>query len=943
MSSKKAIRSKKSLDLAWVRKTFRKLSLEEKVGQMIMPAFRGIYLCSSSPEFLELKRQITHYHFGGFILYAGDVYESAVLIDRLQAFADIPLLISSDFERGACFRIRNSLSLPWNMAIGATGSEEWAYFQGNATGQEARALGVNWVLAPVLDVNNNPSNPVINIRSYGGNPELVSRLGVAFIRGVQETGVLATAKHFPGHGDTSVDSHLSLPVIHAGRKRLESVEWPPFKRAIRAGVWSVMSAHVSVPSIDPTPGLPATLSRRVLTDVLQNQLGFSRLIVTDSLTMSGLTENYWVGDAAVRAVKAGVDVLLDPPTPSGVYEALLSAIRRKEIDPRRIDRSVHKILKAKAWLGLTTKPRLDLRQVSRVINNPTLRGQAQELADASVTLVCDQNNIVPVDVRRLRSVHVNLVLGRGAQEETSIFEAELKNRLERISYSRISPSSTQSEMDAALQSAAQADFIICAAFARVITASGTVGLPEKLANWVQRLASQNRPAATIGFGNPYIIEGFPRIPLYLCTFSNADVSQRSAVKALFGEINISGRLPVSIPRIADFGAGILRDRIEMRLTGLSSATRQDTPQELLAVRSHLEATVDNLFTREIEKKSFPGGSVAIGYRNRLVFHHGYGKISYFAKSPAVTTDTIYDLASLTKIVSTTTLAMQLFEQGQLILDDPLTRFYPSFTGGGRERISVRHLLTHTSGLPAHLPLYRQANGKQETIRKILNLTLKYETGGKAEYSDLGIILLGDIIEKLTGMTLDALSDERIFRPLGMSHTLFNPPVSIRSQIAPTERDLWRRRLLRGEVHDENTFAMGGVAGHAGLFGTSGDLAVFCQMILNGGVYDHHRVVFRSTLDKFTARQQGPDNSSRALGWDTPSEGSSAGTLLSSKAFGHTGFTGTSIWIDPSRELFMVLLTNRVYPTRNNNAIREFRRHFADAVVKVIDASSKKHR
>ena len=250
----------------------------------------------------------------------------------------------------------------------------------------------------------------------------------------------------------------------------------------------------------------------------------------------------------------------------------------------------------------------------------------------------------------------------------------------------------------------------------------------------------------------------------------------------------------------------------MRLTGISSATSPDTPQELLALRSALQTALDNLFDQEVEKRSFPGGSVGIGYRNRLVFHKAYGNLSYSAKSPVVTTDTIYDLASLTKVVSTTTLAMQLFEKGQLNLDDRLTRFYPSFTGGGRERITVFHLLTHTSGLPAHLPLYRQVSGKHEMVKKVLSLPLEFETGRKAEYSDLGIILLGDIIEKLTGNALDTLSFEQIFRPLGMSRTLFNPPANLKSKIAPTERDPWRRRLLRGEVHDENTFAMGGVAG-----------------------------------------------------------------------------------------------------------------------------------
>ena len=409
---------------------------------------------------------------------------------------------------------------------------------------------------------------------------------------------------------------------------------------------------------------------------------------------------------------------------------------------------------------------------------------------------------------------------------------------------------------------------------------------------------------------------------------------------VFGEIGISGRLPVSIPGTADLGTGILRSRIEMRLEDLSSTASQDAAEKCSPLRSGLQVVLDDLFNQKIGKQSFPGASAVIGYRNRIVFHKAYGKMTYSPKSPAATTDTVYDLASLTKVVSTTTLAMQLFEQGQLKLDDPLTRFYPSFTGGGREKITVCHLLTHTSGLPAHLPLFRKVSGKQEMVERVLNLPLVHEPSLRAEYSDFGVILLGDIIEKLTGKTLETLASEQIFRPLGMSHTLFNPPASMKSKIAPTEQDPWRGRLLRGEVHDENAYAMGGVAAHAGLFGTSGDLAIFCQMILNGGVYNHHRVVLRSTLERFTTRQRKPADSSRALGWDTPSEGSSAGTLLSSNAYGHTGFTGTSMWIDPSSELFIILLTNRVYPSRNNNAIREFRGRFADSVVKLIEEKSK---
>src|SRR5439155_7431530 len=285
-----------AVQFTWATKTLKQLSLQEKIGQLIMPAFRGTYLNSQSAEFKEIERQIRKNHVGGFILFAGDVYESAILIDKMQSLSKLPLLIASDFERGANFRIRNTVSFPWNMAIGATGSEHWAEVQGRITAQEARAMGVDWIFAPVLDVNNNPYNPVINIRSFGEDAELVARLGGAFVRGAQQAGVLATGKHFPGHGDTGVDSHLELPLVPADRQRLERMEFVPFKKAIDNGVWAIMTAHLAVPTLESDPDIPATLSSKVLHGALQQELGFSNLVVTDSLKMAGLTNGFWIGD-----------------------------------------------------------------------------------------------------------------------------------------------------------------------------------------------------------------------------------------------------------------------------------------------------------------------------------------------------------------------------------------------------------------------------------------------------------------------------------------------------------------------------------------------------------------------------------------------------------------------------------------------------------------------
>jgi beta-N-acetylhexosaminidase len=910
----------------WVTQTLSQLALKEKVGQLVMPAFRAVYLHSNSFEFREIERQLRENHVGGYVLFAGDVYEAAVLIDKVQAASKLPLLIASDFERGANFRIRNTVSFPWNMAIGATDSEDWAYLQGKITGQEARAIGVNWVFAPVLDVNNNPGNPVISIRSYGEDPELVARLGAAFVRGAQEVGVLATGKHFPGHGDTVVDSHLSLPSLDMDRQRLQSLELIPFRKVIDEGIWSIMTAHLAVPALEPDLNVPATLSSRVLNDLLQRELGFSKLIVTDSLTMAGLANGFWTGDAAVRALTAGADVLLDPPDADVVCRAVLDAVERGEISHERIDRSVRKILEAKAWLGLHRQRRVDLNRVSESVNDPKLQEQARRMAAASITLVRDVNGILPIDVRRAPSTHVVLVLGRDSQEETGVFEQEIKRRMEAASFSRIFMGSTDADLEGVLEKVRQAELVICAAFARVVTGSGTVGLPARLSDWMQRLLRVERPVVNVALGDPYVIQGFPQASTYLCTFSNADVSQAAAVKAIFGEIPIKGKLPVSLPGVAALRTGVERQKLEMRL---------EIPEASNLLRSRLGKVLDALIPQQMDKRVFPGTSIAIGHRGRLV-QKSYGKFDYSASSLAVTTETIYDLASLTKVVTATTLAMQLFEDGRLKLEHPVSRFFPSFSTEEKDKVTVRHLLTHSSGLPAHLPLYKELKGKRAFVQRILQLPLESEPGTKAVYSDLGIILLGDILEKVTGKPLDQLAREQIFRPLGMTHSLFNPGGSSRSKIPPTENDPWRGHLLQGEVHDENAYAMGGVSAHAGLFGNSGDLAIFCQMLLNGGIYDHRRIVRRSTVETFTARQNFPQGSSRTLGWDTPSEGSSAGSLLSPSSFGHTGFTGTSIWIDPSRELFIILLTNRVHPTRESQAIQEVRRLLADAVVRIVD-------
>jgi CubicO group peptidase (beta-lactamase class C family) len=470
---------------------------------------------------------------------------------------------------------------------------------------------------------------------------------------------------------------------------------------------------------------------------------------------------------------------------------------------------------------------------------------------------------------------------------------------------------------------------ILALFVRVSDRKGNVDVPPEQAALAEQLFKTGKPVITVGLGSPYLIERFPQAETWLAAFGISDVAQISAARALFGQIPVRGHLPVTIPGV------------EMKLGfGLELPENPMTLQPMEGGDAQLQPAFQ-VIERAIADKAFPGATVAIGYRGKVSLH-AFGNLSYVANSAAIETHTMYDIASLTKVVATTTLVAKLAEGDfpvPLDLDARVERYLPEWATGPqpewRHQVTVRHLLTHTSGLPAFKEYWRTSKNKQDTLTKIFAEPLEYEPGTKEIYSDLGIILMAEIIERLTGRTLDDLARTYIFTPLSMKDTMFRPPKTLWPSIAPTEIDNnLRHRLVQGEVHDENAFAIGGVSGHAGLFSTAPDLAAFCQMLLNGGVYAHHRILRRSTIAQFTTPQQ-LSSGTRTLGWAVPTEGGSSGHYFSVHSFGHTGFTGTSIWIDPDRQLFVVLLTNRVHPTRENQKIAQLRPAFHDAVMQAL--------
>ncbi|MGD1010611.1 MAG: glycoside hydrolase family 3 N-terminal domain-containing protein [Candidatus Aminicenantales bacterium] len=544
-------------DAGWVTRTLRKMTLEEKIGQMIAVRFTGAFRNADSEYLRDLESLIVKTKIGGLILSGGEVYETAELTNAFQKLAKVPLLFASDLERGAGTQLTNATLFPPLMSLGASGSEEQAYEMGRITALEGRAVGIHMTYAPVVDVNINPDNPIINTRSVGEDPALVSRIARAFIRGCQENGMIATAKHFPGHGDTAQDSHLLLPTITAGLDRLERVELAPFKDAVNAGVRAVMTSHLFVPALDPTPNLPATLSPAILTGVLRKKLGFRGLIVTDAMEMAGITNSFSPGDAALRAVLAGADIVLLPPEPARVAEYLAAAGRDGKIPAQRIDESVRRILEAKAGLGLDRNRFVRIEDIRRKVAPRPFLDQAYQTFESAVTLVKNEGDLIPLTGADRKIAVFSLSSDQGDYFAGRAFVAEMKKRDPGILGFFADGDTGQDELDADVARSAGVDTVVFALFSRLTSSKGSVDLEPKHAALVQKLAAAGGPAVVaVSFGSPYFLQHFPGVAAYVCVYRNTPETQQIAARALFGEMDINGKLPVSLPGLYPIGHGI---------------------------------------------------------------------------------------------------------------------------------------------------------------------------------------------------------------------------------------------------------------------------------------------------------------------------------------------------------------------------------------------------
>lgn len=894
-----------------------RLSPQERVGQL--------FFCwtLSRPEGQEARRaQLLSYvrdvGIGGVILSLGRVEHAAHFVPQLQAAAKVPLLLAGDFEGGVAFRLDGAADMGNQMLVGATGVPSLAYAMGEVTGSEAKALGCHFVLAPVLDVNSNPQNPIINVRSFGSDPVAVAAFGTAFAAGVRAAGLLPCGKHFPGHGDVATDSHLLLPTVPGDAARLAAVELLPFRAAAAAGLEAVMTGHLSVPGLGEDPAVPATLSSKILGGVLRQQLGFQGLIVTDALDMGGVKGALPPGEVAVRALLAGADVLLMPPDPVAARDAVLSALESDRLPEERLEQAVRRILQAKARVGLLAGGgKVDPRWRD-IVGKQEFQQVGEDIAQRGLVLVRDQQALLPLQPGKRTSLLSLLDADDEAADQ--MFVGHLGSVLGSLPWVRVHQKSDAQTIAAAVQAIGDCERVIVGLHVKVREFEGRIGLPPALQPVLDALRG-HREVIAVSFGSPYVGRDLPPHAAFVCAFAGTPRLEHAAAAALLGQTPITGRLPVDLPGVAARGEG--------DSWYPPAALPQSTPAaEGLA--AELPQRIETMLQQAIADRAFPGAVCVVARHGRVVAEVAVGRESWAVDSKAVTPELRYDLASLTKVCATTMAVLRLVAAGKLSLDDPVQKWLPEFTGTGKERVAIRHLLAHAGGLPAYERYYRTLQGKEAIVKAAAAEGLMTEPGTVTTYSDLGFVLLMAVVERCSGEEFAAFVQRQVLAPLGMTRAVFAPVAAPPIDAAPTEDDPARGGIVRGHVHDENAWAMGGVSGHAGLFGTARDVLQVGLCLLGGG----RGLVPKPLVEQVRQPAGLVPGSTRALGFDLLGKGF-GGSDPAPGTFGHTGFTGTSLWCDPRHDLCVVLLSNRVHPTRVNGRIAQVRQQLHDLVLQSV--------
>jgi beta-glucosidase-like glycosyl hydrolase/CubicO group peptidase (beta-lactamase class C family) len=946
----------------WVDSVFASLTPDQKIGQLMMPRanFRN-----DPFEREKLLNWVQEYHIGGLVFFANQPTRTAQIINELQAVSGTPLLVGSDLEWGLTMRLDSTTRYPYAMTLGATpgADTEPIYRMGRQVGRQVRRLGIHVNYAPVVDVNNNPNNPVINFRSFGENKQTVLRNALAYMRGMQDERVITSAKHFPGHGDTDVDSHADLPVIRHNRARLDSLELYPFRELIRQGLNGVMIAHLSIPALDPTPNLPSTLSRPIVTDLLRNQLGFKGLIFTDAMEMQGVVKYYPNGEAAVRALLAGVDVLETFTDVPGTFNAIKYALAEGRLTQADLDEKVRRILTAKAWAGLDQYRPAKIEGLLTDLNPGGADLLARDLTEDALTLLQNKDNRLPVrelSGKRFATLALNADARTAFQDMAAHYAP-----MDHFTLPATAPDTLVQRVKRQL---AGYDLVLVGVHGLGIRPASTMK-PEvqALVNGFGALPN----AAFALFGNPYTLNkftGLANAPALLVAYQETPATQELAAQALFGATGVQGRLPVTVNDRYRQGAGLLTESL-----GRFKYTR---PEEVGIDSRMLTAKLDSIVNQGLTAKAYPGASVLVARDGKVIFEKTYGYQTYEGRQP-VTKDDLYDLASVTKVSTSVPALMKLQDEGKFRLDMTLGELYPRFRRSNKADLKLIDILTHQSGLKAWIPFWRYCvdsttgGWKRRTFstepskrypiqvadrlflhrryertifRQIRNSPVNPKQG--YVYSDLSYYLYPKVIRRLTGQPWEEFLKTNFYEPLGAGTLTYNArryfPLS---RIVPTEYDsLFRKNLIHGRVHDEGAAMLDGISGHAGLFGTANDLAKLMQMYLNYGTYGGKRYIQETTLKQWTGYPFPVEvNARRGIGFDKPDRkkpGLSGPPSASPLSFGHSGFTGTFVWMDPEQQLLYVFLSNRVYPTRENGKISQLniRTQFGEMIYEAIKQS-----
>jgi len=918
----------------WVDSVYNALSREARIGQLFM--IRAHSNLGRSHE-REVERLIREYKVGGLCFFQGSPGKQVELINRYQQMSDMPMLVAMDAEWGLGMRMEEStISFPKQLTLGAIQNNRMIYEMGGEVARQLQRVGVHVNFAPVADVNNNPANPVINYRSFGEDRYNVAVKSYMYMKGMQDNGIIACAKHFPGHGDTDVDSHLDLPVIRHERRRLDSVELYPFRTLSDYSIGSMMIAHLQVPVLDGREYRPTTLSRNTVTNLLKRQMNFRGLIFTDALDMRGVTKHFPSGEVEAEALMAGNDVLVLPEDLSAARREIQRYLRTDRIGEGQLENSVKKILRAKFRMGLTRFIPISTDNVLETLNQARGEVLRRNLLRDALTLVRNDNDLVPLvalDTLDLAALSIGVSGKPAFQERLSDY-----TRIDTRQVGRVISGSREERL---LDDLGRRDAVIVGLHGMNHSVEEDFGISDSALDLIYEL-QQRTEVILVVFGSPYALRYFDYLPQVLQAYEDNAATQDLAAQALFGAFGLRGRLPVTASIRSAYNSGV-------RTRGLGRLG-YGLPEEE-GMRSQELERIDELMERAVRLKATPGGVVLVAKNGKIVYHRGFGHHTYAKRRP-VDRNEVYDLASLTKVAATTLSVMRLQDEGKLDVDDPLSRYLPELRGTNKEKLTIREIMSHHAGLIDWIPFYRETIAgnrrpspefyrhrpqgpytvpvidglymRQDYLDSIRQRIIESELRPRKtyKYSDLGFYLLADMVQRVSGMRLDEYAARQFYRPLGLQTVTFRPWEQLSmDDIAPTEEDRYfRGQRVQGYVHDMGAAMMGGVSGHAGLFANARDLAAIMQLFLQGGYYGGHQLVDSTTVKAFTRRFERSDR--RGIGFDMkPLRSSRQSPHLSARAstqtFGHTGFTGTCAWVDPKEKLIFIFLSNRTYPSMRN--------------------------